>query len=114
MRFINRGRRTGKTTMLIYASSVTGAPIIVYDKVRAELIKKQARDLGIEIEVFTLLDWTQHNCIRAREYNGVLIDEAKELIEAALSAYLQTNVFACTFSIPMTEIKDINRDKDNE
>ena len=110
MKIINRARRSGKTLMLINSSYINDIPILVKDECRAQLIRKQANELGLLIRVFTLSDWIRSNA----HFEKVYIDEAKDIIETALSAYLKTNIVACTFSIPMTEIKDINGGKDNE
>lgn len=101
MRFINMARRSGKTTLLINAAYITGYPIIVKDSVRAKAIKEQAESLGLDIKVFSYLDWI--NC--HNHDNKILIDEATELIEGALTGLLRAEVVACTFTIPMTEIK---------
>ena len=109
MRFINMARRTGKTTLLINSSYTTGYPIIVKDSARAKAVKDQAKALGLDIEVISYLDW-----INGHYYdNKVLIDEATELIEGALTRLLRAEVVACTFTIPFTEINN-KESKTNE
>lgn len=95
-------RRSGKTTLLIYAAYTTGYPIIVRDSARAKSVMDQAKSLGLDIKVFSYLDWI--NC--HYHDNKVLVDEATELIDGALTSLLKAEVVACTFTIPMTEIKN--------
>ena len=53
MKFINMGRRSGKTTMLIHTAYITGTPIIVWDRKRAENVFQQAVSMGFnDIDVF--------------------------------------------------------------
>lgn len=111
MKFLNMGRRSGKTTMLIHASYLTNTPIIVADNMRAKIIKEQAKDLGLDVEVYSVYEWKKR---RVNIHNGgVLIDEAEKIIELALGNYLESNVFACSFSIPMIE-GPIKKEADNE
>jgi hypothetical protein len=95
-------RRSGKTTLLINAAYTTGYPIIVKDSARAKAVKDQAESLGLDIKVFSYLDWINSHY----HDNKILIDEATELIEGALTGLLRAEVVACTFTIPMTEIKN--------
>ena len=103
MRFINMARRTGKTTSLIYASYVTGAPILVKTATQANFIINQAKELGIkELNVYTLDYFIRSKGLaRADLSNGILIDEAQEIIEMALHSYLGVEPLAATFSIDM-------------
>lgn len=106
MRYINMARRSGKTTILINSAYITGYPILVYNRARAEAVKKQAKSLGLDIAVFTVSEWVTSNypC-----KGKVLIDEAADIIKDALEGLLKAEVVACTFSIPM---KEINKEKD--
>ena len=98
MRFINMGRRSGKTTMLIHTAYVTESPIIVWDKIRAESVYQQAVNMGFgKIDVFTVEEWAKNK----PHTDSVLIDEGKEIIEAALISMLHTRVSAITLSEPM-------------
>lgn len=102
MRFINRARQSGKTTLLINSAYATGYPIIVYDKARAAAVENQAKSLGLDIAVYTVDEWLRGRC----PCNKVFIDEAADIIEGALTSVLKAEVVACTFSIPMTEINN--------
>lgn len=98
MKFINMGRRSGKTTMLIHTAYVTGSPIIVWDKKRAESVYQQAVSMGFDkIDVFTVDEWLANR----PHFDSVLVDEGKGIIEAALISMLHTNISAITFSEPM-------------
>lgn len=97
MRFINMERRSGKTTMLIHTAYATESPIIVWDTKRAESVFQQARNMGFDIDVFTVDEWVKQKPHK----DSVLIDEGKEIIEAALISMLHTRVSAITLSEPM-------------
>ena len=59
-KFINRGRQSGKSTMLIHAAYMTDSPIIVYDRVRKISLQEQAEKIGCKgVEIFTLKEWMQ-------------------------------------------------------
>ena len=99
MRFLNMARRSGKTTMLIYTANAIGVPIITMDKCRAANIKMQAKKLGLDVEVYDLYEWNRSTGTR----KDILIDEAEQIIKLALNSYLNADVLACTFTIPMIE-----------
>jgi hypothetical protein len=115
MKIINRQRATGKTTMLIHASAVTGMQIVAMTKQRAAYIKKQAYELGCVIP-----EPIEYERLTARRYErnpvdyGVLIDEAEGLIEKALERYLGSKVAAITMSCPMYESEPPAKLKDKE
>ena len=110
MKFINRARQTGKSTMMIYASVICDAPIIVKDQVKAHHLRALASELGVCVRIFTLLDWERAK--HTREYENVLIDEADYIITEALNRFLNANVLACSFTIPMIESKlDNNKEE---
>lgn len=97
MKIVNRNRQTGKTTMLIHTSYLTGYPIVVQDAQRAYNVTAQAEQLGCKISVITASQLRQ-NGVPFRD--GVLVDEGEDLIKRALEEYLKTKVVACTVSIP--------------
>lgn len=109
MNIINRGRRSGKTTMLIYSAFTTGYPILVKDSARAHLVKDQAKELGCNIEVFTLREWSQLHQVNKK--SSIFIDEATDIIELALQYLTGSQVLACTVTLPYTDIKEA---QDNE
>ena len=97
-------RQTGKTTLLIHSSFVTGAPIIVTDTAQKKFILAQAKAQDLDIRVYTLREWSENRQLN-RTYDGVFIDEAETVIEQALEYYLGTRVIAYTATIPIKEIK---------
>lgn len=104
MKFINRGRQNGKSTILIHTAYATDTPIIVQDHARKTFLLDQAKELGCEdITVFDLREWLE---IKGASFKPkkCLIDEALPIIERALSQALDTEVLAVTFTLPMDEI----------
>lgn len=99
MKIINRARQSGKTTMMIHTSYVTGCPILVYNHARAEQLLVQAKQLGCKVEVYTIDEWLRMHGVE-RQHPNVLIDETEDLIEQALENMLCTKITACTMSIP--------------
>jgi len=106
MKFINRSRHSGKTTMLISTAHITGYPILVEDTSRATYIVEQARKMGInDIQVYDVDSYLKAKIVR-HSIDGILIDEGEKIIEKALNNYLQSTVVACTFSIPCENIPE--------
>ena len=99
MRYINLARQSGKSLMLIHTSYITGDPIIVYDRARAEILKQQAQQIGLDIEVLSLEEFIKIKKL----FDGVLIDEVTDFIEKALNDALGVKVIAGTLSLPMIE-----------
>lgn len=102
MRWINLGRRGGKTSMMITTSFVTGTPIIVPDQCRKDIVMKQAKDMGLEIGVYTLSEFSRYKRNLAHTQK-VLIDEAQQIMEQALEEKIGCEVTAITTSIPMIQ-----------
>lgn len=103
MKFINRDRHSGKTTMLIYSAYVTGTPIIVYNESHKHSILTHAKRLNCDVEVITVQEWTRFN--EGRHVDGAYIDEALPMIEQALSRMFNTNIKAITFTLPMGDLE---------
>ena len=99
MKIINRARQSGKTTMMIHTSYVTGCPILVYNHSRVKQLLAQAEQLGCKVEVYTIDEWLRMRGVE-RQHPNVLIDETEDLIEQALEQMLNTKITACTMSIP--------------
>lgn len=107
-KFINRGRGSGKSIMLIHAAYVTDSPIIVFDYQRKKQLIKQAQDMKCDdVEVFTLEEWTNMRVIPNRA-KKVYIDEALPIIDKIMSKTLEANVLAATFTLPMEEVPKQN------
>lgn len=102
MNWINMQRRMGKTTMLIYASYVTGAPIIVTSVSRKTCVLDTAKKLNLNVQVYTTNEWMTK--FAGRKPNAqVMIDEAQDFIEEALNRQLNANVIAVTMTLPCVE-----------
>lgn len=103
MRFINKARGTGKTTMMIHSAYTTGYPIIVTTYQRKEYIKKQAQDMNCDdIDVYTVEEWNRTRLNRP-VLDKVFVDEAEDLLKKILNEYLHANVVAATLSLPMND-----------
>lgn len=103
MRFINMARQNGKTTMLINAAYVNGAPILVSSESRKSFVKKRAESMGLKVEVYSLHEFVvNHMHVYSSE---LYIDDAEDIIEKVMNQTLGTPVRACTMSIPYIERK---------
>ena len=94
--FIIKSRATGKTTGLIYASEVTGYPIVVDTMTKVEHIKDKAKEMGCNIPH----PICARDLVNSKIKIGcpILIDEGQFIIEMALEAYLGTSVAAVAFT----------------
>lgn len=101
MKIINMARRNGKTTMLINAAYVNGAPIVVASEKRKMLLEEQAKSMGLRVEVYSLNDITMKR-IHAMEF---YVDDAEEVFERALMQLLGAPVRACTISVSYIDLK---------
>lgn len=92
--FLQRGR--GKTTASIYTSAMTGCPIIVANENSKRYIKEMAERLYVAIpEPISV-----HECARGKRFpDGILIDNAEEVIQAWAQENLNTHVVAFTMTI---------------
>lgn len=104
-KYINLGRRNGKTTMIIHTAYVTGYPIITgTTQMRDFLIKQAFEKMGLTgVNVFTLHEWLDI-ARHTTKVEKVLIDEAESIIDYALRDVLQAEVVGASFSIPMLEL----------
>lgn len=110
MIYINRARGTGKTTMLIHAAFVTGYPIIVWDSMRAQAIKQQAKSMECDVDVYSWKEFKQYGF---HDHDKILIDEATDFISTALREMLGAEVVSCSMSIPCYQPKE-SEVKENE
>ena len=115
MRIINRGRRTGKTAMLISTAYVTGKPIITSTMNTKNSLLDIAERMGISanIEVYTINEWLE--CHRSyKSSNEILVDNVELMLGYVLSKFLNANVIAGTMTVPMDNIKDDAKENDEE
>lgn len=103
MKLINKSRRTGKTTQLIYASAITGFRIIAPNHAMAKCIKEMAKNMGFKIpEPMSDVEY------RNRKYDGdhtpILIDDVEnEILNEALELYFDAPVVAATMTVPIDD-----------
>ena len=96
MRMIIKDRGKGKTTQMIYTSASTGIPILVEHYSMAKHIQRMADELEVIIpEVLIVSDLQKRGGLKPE---NVLVDEGYDIIDAALKAYLGTNVVAITLT----------------
>ena len=108
-KFINRGRQTGKSTMMIQTAYITGYPIIVYNNDRKHSLMTLAQDMNcMQVPIYTLREWTEMRGMPRPKF--VLIDEALPIIEDLLSATLNSEVLAATLTLPMVEVKGVKEE----
>ena len=92
-----KGRAKGKTVGLIYASEVTGYPIIAPNEESVRCIEEKAKELGVRIpDPISIRNWRWTP--GAYKPECVLIDEVYSLIGKALDFYLGTHVVAATMT----------------
>ncbi len=106
MKIINGERQSGRTTMLIIASAVTGKAIVVQNEQQARLIEQEAKRM--ELEIPTVMSFNRIAAIREKgcrlftdaEEAGFLVDNAEQIIEQLLEAQLGGKVSAITICAP--------------
>lgn len=97
MKYIIRGKGNGKTTQLLYAAHTMDIPIIVPDYAHKNNLEKRAKDLGLDglrIQAFT-------ERTMAGEFkpdDTILIDDAEQIIERALSSFFRCKIGAVTLT----------------
>ena len=81
MRIINRGRRTGKTAMLISTAYVTGKPIITSTMNTKNSLLDMAERMGISanIEVYTINEWLEYHRLY-KQSNEILVDNVELIL----------------------------------
>lgn len=99
MNFINRARRTGKTSMMISAAYVMGIPIVVPNEAMKRCVIDTAKSMHCNIDVFTINEFVSRSMERPVEQ--VLIDEGLPIIKKAIEQYMGCKVAAVSMTIPM-------------
>lgn len=106
MRLLIKGRQSGKTTGLIYASEATGYPIAVENKTRVKYIEDMAEEIGCIIPQPVTFSELRDGIGRSnRLYDTVLVDEVQSILASALSEYLHCNVKGATLTDILKEYK---------
>ena len=105
MEILYRGRGTGKTTALIYASALTRIPILTSSSKHGDYIKKRAKELNLSIpEPLTAEDIRLGGKMHGMGITQVFADDAEVLLEKALHEYLGVDVQAITLTWKMSDI----------
>lgn len=79
---VSGGRRTGKTSFLIWKSAFTGIPILVMSDVQRRLIEDQAASMGLKIPKPVI--WHSKRTDGFGSQQRVYIDEAQHWINRVL------------------------------
>lgn len=89
MRIINKERGKGKTTGLLYTSSIMNIPILTFNRENCDMLKKNADRLGFEIpEPIAVTDlFHAEGKIKALTTNDVLVDETLTVLENILKHF---------------------------
>lgn len=104
MNLLIKDRASGKTTGLIYTSEATQYPIVTFNRMSINYIKKMAEDMGCLIPEPLCIEDFKGSSVRGRRLpDNVLLDEAGVIIGDALKAYLGTNVIAATMTDSLRE-----------
>lgn len=78
-------RGSGKTAKLIKYSTASGIPILVRNKVRANFVMQQAREMGCENMIYPLT-WEDYHRYKLSgshyQKAGILIDDVESVLEA--------------------------------
>ena len=121
MNIINGERQSGRTTMLIIASAVTGKTIVTPTEEQARFVEREAKRMKMEIP--TVVSFARIEAIRAKgsrimtdaREEGFLVDNAEQIIEQLLEAHLGGKVSAITICAPyVLEAKHNNEDQKGE
>lgn len=104
MKLINKSRRTGKTTLLIYASAITGFRIIAPNHGMAKHIEEMAKNMGVKI-LPPMSDVEYRNRKEKDDHTPILIDEVQnEILNEALELYFDdAPVVAATMTVPIDD-----------
>lgn len=99
MNYLTGKRRSGKTMRLIFASAVTGYPIVTPTQSGVDFIMKQAQTLDVKIPEpisATTLKMLSRGWIDIND--KFLIDDADLIIEQALKEYLHCTPVAAVIN----------------
>lgn len=86
MKVVHSPRRSGKSTLAIKASSETGATIVTHNKVIADLVNKQASELGYSIP--EPISISQYLNIKVKPEN-IIIDELELVLRCLIPSKIE-------------------------
>lgn len=101
MRVINKERGKGKTTGLLYTSSIMNIPILTFNREYCDILKENASRLGFEIPEPIAVTDLYKNLGKAGSamIKDVLVDETLTVLENLLK-HLGANPIAVTLTAP--------------
>ena len=101
MRVINKARGKGKTTGLLYTSSIMNIPILTFNRENCDILKQNADKLGFEIpEPIAVTDlYRAEGKIKTLNINDVLVDETLAVLENILK-HFGVNPVVVTLTAP--------------
>lgn len=101
MRVINKARGKGKTTGLLYTSSIMNIPILTFNRRSCDILKEKAAQLGFEIpEPLAVSDlYGNPEKVISMVVKDVLVDETLAVLENLLK-HLGANPVAVTLTAP--------------
>lgn len=102
MYFIHGGRASGKTTMLIQQSAMTGVPIMTTNYHRISLYKERARSMGLKIPEPIL--WKMKQEGMGIDKNQVLIDDGELFLDYVLMHTSGVRCAGMTICEPIFEL----------
>lgn len=83
MERIIKGRQNGKTTELIKRSAETGIYILTVNHMRAQIIAKQAHDMGYNIpQPVSVSDYMTSHGFRGSHIKKIYIDDADDVLKS--------------------------------
>lgn len=101
MRVINKARGKGKTTGLLYTSSIMNIPILTFTRKSCDILKENASRLGFEIpEPIAVSDLCEKSGkVMSMVVKDVLVDETLAVLENLLK-HLGANPVAVALTAP--------------
>lgn len=100
MRLVIKGRQQGKTMQLIYASELTGIPIVQPTNRMCNYTKEMAKEMGCIIpEPISVSELREYGLKRSLlTHDTVLLDNVGLVIGEALNEYLGVSVIGGTMT----------------
>lgn len=101
MWFVKGGRASGKTTLLLRHSALTGTPILVSNSMKADILMDRAQEMGLYIPAPIVWNGSRYGEAGA----GVLVDGGEELIDRMLQAQMGVRCEGMTIRGPLTVLE---------
>ena len=102
---VSGGRRTGKTSFLIWKSAFTGIPIMARSRQQKEFIECQAKRMGVKIPKPVIFSINNHHCRDGYKIRSVFIDDADHWIRQVVAAHMGCEVEGMTGEFALGELR---------